>query len=136
MGTSSDSPPGTRPYQFTLARMISWVIVAASVCFLIRNVVLVAVAGIALLPAVLLWTSVAGLGLVGALWRRFWDTLPGRLLLLVMFWLVVIPFSPILLFCLDWERLLAHWRLVWSPPRTEDLSKAGEVDSGPPARDA
>ncbi len=117
MRLTPKSPPSLRPYQFTLARMVSWVVVAAGVCFLIRNVVLVAVIGESVLPAIVVWAFVAAMGLVGGLWRRFWDTMPGRLLLKLMFLLVVIPFSPILLFCLDWERLIAHWRLLFDTRR-------------------
>ena len=113
MRLTPNSQPGLRPYQFTLARLVSWVVGAAGICFLIRNVVLVVVVGESFIPALLIWAFVAAMGLVGGLWRRFWDTLPGRLLLRLMFLLVVIPFSPLLLFCLDWERLIEHWRLFF-----------------------
>jgi len=114
MSVAQDSPAGLRRYQFTLARMVCWVIVAASVCFLVRNLALVVAAGLSLLPALLAWGMAGSLGLVGAMWRGFWDTLPARILLLIMFAIVVIPFSPMLLFCLNWERLAVRWPLAAS----------------------
>ena len=113
MRLTPNSPPRLQPYQFTLARLVSWVIMAAGVCFLIRSVVLFNTTGELVLTVVSAWAILALMGLVGAIWRRFWDTPPGRLLLQLMILLVVIPFSPLLLFCLDWERLIAHWKLFF-----------------------
>ena len=123
------APAQLRPYQFTLARLVSWVLVAGSLCFLVRNVIQLVVAGYSVLPAIAVWGLFAGLGLFGAMWRNFWDTLPGRVLLQIMFLLVVIPFSPLLLFCLDWERWFGFWRSPVLPKSSDAKGRPNRCNS-------
>jgi hypothetical protein len=92
-----------RPFQITLAQMIAWVCVAAFVCFCIRNAV-VALPGLAIFLALVT---------LFRLWDRLWDWPPMRAALFALFLVVIIPFSPVLLFCLPWERLAERWRLLW-----------------------
>jgi hypothetical protein len=63
------------------------------------------ITGMAMLGVMLLWAFVAGAGVAGSMWGQFWDTRLGRCMLAGMLLLIAIPFSPLLLLCLDWKHL-------------------------------
>jgi hypothetical protein len=129
---------GLRPNQFTLARMASWVAMAAGVCLFVRRMgVFDAITegeidrrSAPRLDVVLFWALIAVLGGVGAIWRGVWDTGAGRLLLKVLYCFVIVPFSPLLLFCLDWEGLAAKWRRAWAGlPAENTLDTGNQLDA-------
>jgi hypothetical protein len=95
-----------RRFQFSLVALLLWVGVAAVVCFFIRNLWLVVALGSLVAAAWFVLVSVAVLDR----WDRVGNSWPMRIVVASLLLLVAIPFSPVLLLCVDWAGLFERLR--------------------------
>lgn len=111
MSGTEDSSHQLRPFQFSLSRLAGLVAISAVACWIIREAVWIVLIAVWLVIVVTIPVALAGsLHISCLIWNKLWKTSAMQVVVGTLFLLVAVPFSPLLLLCIDWEGHLRRWR--------------------------